>query len=433
MSESSQPGSSKSDRIAAALALLCFALVVFLAKSSDSTLPATDAATHADLAMNATSHGLIPKLPLGQAVDGGHWGKGFNDHPFAYFYLAGWVMRWLGPDAWSAKLVPCLFSVGCVMLTLVLGRVLRSTMLGLIAGVILCLSRDFITDGLNAHLDNVMVFFILASFIFWERGKYVLAGVTSGLGVWFKSPVSFLLYPAVVLIHIVRLDIHKRIKPFIISAAVAVAVASIVWILTGFIGGWDLVQDYWLRQFWGTAVGGRGAVQEFDPFVFLSALRSHYMPWSILFAGGIVWNIALFRFRRSEFLVPACAAAVVIVAISSVRFKYAHYFVPAYPFMALIAAQPLAFLLERRERGFFRGFTVFTMLGATLILITPINPSPESFPALRRFIPYIQARGDCRDKIAMVEGGSLMEPTSITATFFTFTQDVRLKRRIARA
>src|SRR5262249_49703976 len=160
----------------------CFATVIFLAKAGDSTIPATDAATHAELAMSATAHGWIPKLPLAQAVDLGSWGEGFNDHPFTFFYVSGWFMRLFGPDSWSAKLIPCLFSVGSVMLTFSLGRVLRSTMLGLVAGIILALSRDFMRDGLNAHLDNVMLFFILASFIFWEKGRHVLAGVAVGLG-----------------------------------------------------------------------------------------------------------------------------------------------------------------------------------------------------------------------------------------------------------
>src|SRR4051812_26261392 len=155
------------DRLLAVIAVLCFSAVIFLAKASDSTLPATDASTHADLAMSATAHGWIPKLPLGQEGDGGNWGLGFNDHPFTFFYLSGWVMRFFGPDAWSAKLMPCLFSVGCVILVLLLGRLWRSTMFGLIAALILTLSRHFIIDGLNTHLDNVMGFFILASVLLW--------------------------------------------------------------------------------------------------------------------------------------------------------------------------------------------------------------------------------------------------------------------------
>ena len=395
----------RGDRVAATIALFCFSVAIFLAKANESTLPATDAATHAELAMNATAHGLIPKLPLAQAADLGSWGAGYNDHPFLFFYVSGWVMRFFGPDAWSAKLLPGLFSVGCVMLTLLLGRALRSTMLGLVAGVILCLSRHFIIDGLNAHLDNVMMFFILASFILWERERYSLAGVAAGIGVWFKSPVAFLLFPAAFIAHSVRFEIVGKLRPLARASLIAVAVASVVWIATGLIGGWDLVRDYWVRQFWGTAVGGRGGTQEFDPFTFVRVLRSHYMPWSVFLAIGLTWNVVFLRIKRREFAVPAAAAAVVIVAISSLKFKYEHYFVPAYPFLALVAAQPLAFWFEKRERKVYRVFTIITLLGLTYLLATPINPSPESFPSLRRFMAYIESRGDCRDKVVMVEGG----------------------------
>ena len=140
-------------------------------------------------------------------------------------------------------------------------------------------------------------------------------------------------------------------------------------------------------------------------FAFVSVLRGQYMPWTIFLALGIVWNIVFLRFRRKEFVVPVCTSAVLVAAISLIRFKYDHYFTPAYPFLALIAAQPLAFLLERHERGFYQVFTAFTMLGATIILVTPIQTAPESFPALRKFNSFIQARGDCHDKVVMVEGG----------------------------
>lgn len=396
---------SNSDFIVASIALICFALVIFFAKATNSTLPATDAATHADLAMSATSHGIIPKLPIGAEADGGHWGAGFNDHPFIYFYLSGWVMRIFGPDAWSAKLVPCLFSVGCVFLVFLLGRQLRSTMMGLIAGIILALSRHFVIDGLNAHLDNVMIFFILGSFLLWDKQRYLAAGAVAGMGVWFKTPVALLLYPAMFFVHLIRFEIPSKVKPYFKSLLLALTVASVVWLLTGLLGGWNLVTDYWIRQLWGTAVGGRGGVQAFDPFAFLSVLRSQYMPWSILLVGGVAWNLILFRWGKKEFLVPVVATAIVVCVISLIRFKYDHYFVPAYPFMALISAQPLAFWLERYESAFYKGFMAFTLMGATLILVTRIEPSPESFPALRKYMSVIQSHGDCKDKVLMVEGG----------------------------
>lgn len=387
------------------VAVLCFAAVVFLAKATESTLPATDAATHADLALNATAFGLIPRLPLGMAANGGHWGAaGFNDHPFPYFYLSGWVMRYLGADAWSAKLLPCLFSIGCVGLTIALGTLLRSLALGVVGALILTLSRAFVIDGLNGHLDNVMIFFILGSFIAWLGNRHFLAGILAGMGVWFKTPVSLLLYPAMGLYHLMRLEIRSRLLPLVESFILALFVASLVWIASGYLGGWGMVRDYWVRQLWGTAIGGRGSSQPFNPLEFGSVLRSQYMPWTIPLAGGVAWNALSLRFRRAEFLVPFTAALVVIGAISLMRFKYDHYFVPAYPFLALIGAQPLCLWVERHASGFYRAFTLVALLVSTVILCSPINPSPESFPALRRFMAIIQSFGDCHDQVLFVNG-----------------------------
>lgn len=389
-SSSLSPSPLRGDSLVAAIALFCFALIVFFAKSSESTLPATDAAAHAAYAMSATSHGLVSQFP--------------SNLPVTYFVLTGWVMRLLGPSTWVAKLVPGLFSVGTVMLTFTLGRTLRSNVLGIVAALILVLSRDFIRDGLNAHLDGVMLFFILASFIFWERGKYALAGIAAGLGIWFKSPVALVLYPVMLIVHLFRLDVFRKIKPWFVSLGIALGVGSLIWIFTGVFGSWDIVRDYWVSLFSATPVPAQ-VQQAFDPLMFLDLLRGSYLPWSVFFAVGLVWGIVFFRFRRAEFVVPLSASVIIIIGISCLRVKYPHYFVPAYPFMSLIAAQPLAYWLEKREAAFNRGLAIFTMLGATLVLVTPIQLAPESFQSLRRFLPYIQLGGDDRDEVVMVEGG----------------------------
>jgi hypothetical protein len=380
----------KGESFVATVALLCFSAVVFLGKASESTLPSSDAAARADLAMNVTTHGL--SLPFPQNL------------PVGFFAVSGWVMRALEPDSWSAKLTPGLFSIGCVMLTFLLGRVLRSSSLGILAGIILVLSRDFIHDGLHSHLDGVMLFFVLASFLFWERGKYALAGIAAGLGVWFKSPAALVLYPAALIIHLVRLDFLSKVRPWLISLAIAVGVGSLIWIFTGFYAGWDVVREYWSGYLSG-APDPAQVQQTFDPLLFLEVLRGSYLPWSIFFVVGLVWNIAFFRFRRAEFIVPLSAGVIYIVAISCLRIKYPHNFVPAYPFLALIAAQPLVFWIEKREHLFYRAFAVVTLLGSAFLLATPVQLAPESFPALRKFIPYIQSGGDCRDQVVIVEGG----------------------------
>lgn len=394
------------------IALFCLAVIVFFAKSYETTLPATDASTHAALALGVTGKGLLPVLPMDQ------WqsefpGK-FNDHPFFFFYLSGLIQRFFGPDAWSAKLLPGLLSVGCVMLTAWLGGILRSWMTGILAGFVLLFSREFIIDGLNAHLDNGMLFFILASFIAWQKRLPIFAGVLAGIGMWMKSPIALLLFPTMFLVTAMRRRFRLYAIPLLKALCVAVLVGSGVWVLTGWLGGWELVRDYWVRQLWGTMMGGRGGAQEFSPFLFLQVLRTHYMPWSILLAWALFWAFWYRRFRENGFMVPFFGAAIVICAVSLMRFKFDHYFVPAYPFLALVAVQPLALLIRKWEKSIYRTFSVLVLLLATLLLSTPLNPAPESFPALKRFLAVIQNYGTCEDRVLFVEGG---QPYGIGADY----------------
>lgn len=81
------------------LALFGLSLCVFLGKSHETSLQALDSTTHAMLALEVTSKGPLPALPMANFVTNHRPDATFNDHPFTLFYLVGWVMRTLGPEA----------------------------------------------------------------------------------------------------------------------------------------------------------------------------------------------------------------------------------------------------------------------------------------------------------------------------------------------
>src|SRR4051812_24041485 len=125
MSQSQRSSSFLSARIA----LLALAAVAFLGKSYDSSLRGIDSNIHAAVSMSVTAGpGIAPRLPIpiknfsaaapARTDSGIDPNRVFNDHPFFVFWLNGWIMRALGPSAWSARLLTGLFSVGSVGLTL---------------------------------------------------------------------------------------------------------------------------------------------------------------------------------------------------------------------------------------------------------------------------------------------------------------------------
>ena len=397
------------------LGLAALAVTVFLGKPQETSLQALDSTTHAEIALEVSKGGLLPVLPMvdrgihPHALDQGiHPApqERFNDHPFPLFYLSGKVMRLLGPSAFSARLIPCLFSAGSVLLLAWLGALLYSPAAGLVAGLILLLSRDYVLIGSRFHLDTPMVFFILLSFVLWKKKRPLLAGAAAGFGLWMKTPVTFLLFPSAffALLLTRRLD-RKSFSALIQSSMVAIIVGLSVWLLTGMIGGFDLVLDYWKRQVWGTAVGGRGAGGTTEYLMGIARLQRFYLPWLALLAislTGIFWKK---RWRLPQVALTFCAALVLEITLSCVKFKFYWYYLPIYPFLALLCVDSIAGYLERKKIVIYSSLVGLGIFIPLLLLATPISLGPENFPALRKFEPLIQAYGASSDQILFIDGG----------------------------
>ncbi len=404
-------------RSLAVWSLLCLAVVVFIGKSYETSLNGIDANIHARAALSVTQNGFFPKLPI-LLPNEASWknNPSFNDHPFFYFYINGWVMRAFGPSAWSARLLTALFGLGCIFFTYALGTALRSKELGFLAAFILMTTREFIFSSASMSLDPPMLFFILLSFYFWRMKKWGWMGLACGFGLWIKTPVVLLVFPTAVLLSFFESTYRKEFHLIVKSFLLALTVGSLVWIMTGLGGGWDLVLDYWQRQIWGTAFEGRGSALGKDYWLFFYSLKGGYWPWFILLFLSI--PVALIRrsFFFSEFLVPFVGGGVLILIISFLRFKQSHYFLPCYPFLALLSASILCPTFEKYGEKIYKGFTFLTPLLFAVIITCPISFGPEFYPHLRKFAPFIQEDRNCNSKILLVRGG---EPYK-SALDFTF-------------
>jgi len=315
-------------------------------------------------------------------------------------------MRLFGANAWSARLLPSGFAMGCVLLVVWLGTLLYNPTTGLAAGFVLTFTSEFISYGARFQLDPAMIFFILLSFIAWWKRKPVWVGIAAGLGMWMKSPVSLLIFPSAFLaLLLTRRLSRKEATNLFFSALIAITVGSSIWIMAGSIGGWGMITDYIQRQVIGTALGGRGYQQSVDYFAFMEAFRKRFWPWLPIFLASLLLIVRTGRWKKPEVALPMSGAIVVIVVISSMRFKFSHYYLPMYPFIALLTVDCARNWLEIKKEGFERFLIAAALVLPALLLVTPIELAPEMFPALRRFAPIIQSYGSCRDKVLYIEGG----------------------------
>jgi hypothetical protein len=387
------------------VALCAIASVVFMGKSYETSLQALDSTTHAMIALEVAGKGPLPNLPMANFPTVHPTDLQFNDHPFPLFYLAGKFMHWFGPEAWTARFVPTLFSVGCVMLTAWLGTLMYSASTGLIAGLILLMSRDFVMIGSRFHLDTAMVFFILLSFILWWKKRPLWTGVAAGLGLWMKAPVAFLIFPSALFALALSNSLNrKEFINLILGGLVGLATGATVWILTGALGGFDLVRDYWTRQVWGTAVGGRGNTGPVNHLWGIQLLIRSYLPWIVFLVWSIIWIILKKQWKRIEVALPLAAALTFEGVLALIRFKHYWYFVPVFPFLALLCAMPFANWLKNQSIRIEKAIIILAMLLPTLLVILPIKLGPENFPGLRKFSPIIQAYGDCNHQVLFING-----------------------------
>lgn len=389
----------------ASIALICLAATVFMGKAYQQSLQAMDSAVHARLALDSTSHGIQPVLPI-RSLENGHFQTGFNDHPFPLFYLEGWFMRLFGADAWSARFLPSLFAVGSVAATVELGSILFSPIFGLASGLVLTTAHPFISYGARFQLDHAMIFFIILSFIAWVKRRPVWIGLAAGLGIWMKSPVALLVFPSALIALLATKKLNrKELLLLIQSAGIALGVGGFIWVLTAWIGGWDLAIDYFQRQVMGTAIGGRSFSQSRDWFLFTEALKRRYWPWLLFLIPSIYLVFKNRKWKNPSVALCLSATLTVLVVISAMRFKFDHYYLPMYPFLAFLTLAGFQNWIEKKSDKILIGITSLGMVLPTLLMILPIELSPEMFPALRKFEAIIQSYGTCQDPILFIEGG----------------------------
>jgi len=356
---------------------------------------------------------VIPHLPIGLESLGGFYGtRGFNDHPALLIYVSGWVMRALGPEAWTARLVPCLLAAGCVPVLVAFGRQLGPRLRAWIAGFILALTVSFFRVGSGFQLDGPMTVMILLSFWAWEKKWPIRTGIFAGLSIVLKAPIGLLIFPASFLAEawFARKNLSSILRAtwlrhWVIALAVCLGIVAAFWALCAWIGGWSIVTDYWGRYVFGT-LQGRDGSQTFDAFLFFRELLRRYWPWLPFFLFGFSRILRGGSWKTREELVPLLALIIVTVIVSGIKFKSgSHYFLPAYPFMAWIAAKPIAEWFKNRELGFLRWASTVIFIAGLACLCLPITFSGEPLPELRKFNAYIQSEGSITDRVLFVNGG----------------------------
>lgn len=323
------------------------------------------------------------------------------------------------------RAISALFDLGAIWLLFLVGRRLYGPRVGLLAATLLALSVLNIQLAHFYTVDTFANFFIVATVLALLRASadgrlsdYALAGVMFGLGLASKISVATLAVPVLLA---AGLDLRRRL---LASERLAPALEqTAVRLLTTFVLAallFRVVQpiafagpDFWnwsLNPQWREDIAEQGRIVAGDadlpwlqqwtdrPASFALAnivLWGLGLPLGLAgWAGFVLMAYELIRHRRLEHLIPVVFVAVTFVYHAATFVKFMRYFLPIYPFLALMAAYLLA-AVWRWARA--------TAVGETRARQLPpwLRPTPAAAAAL----------------LVVVVGGTLLYATAFSSIY----------------
>jgi 4-amino-4-deoxy-L-arabinose transferase-like glycosyltransferase len=279
--------------------------------------------------------------------------------PPMYMWMTAATYRWLGGFEFKYRFWSASFGVGCVLLTFVLGRMLFSPELGLIAAGLLLTNRQFLLEhgAREGDMDTAVTFCVLLACIsYWRaisrpnpgraissRG-WLLVGLGTGAACLFKplgGAIALLLLWLHALLFSGR-DVRRTIGGIVIALLVGLLIAA----------PWNVIQwarfhDQFLRSILSDSQGTvwTGRPGETKPALFyLSAIT--LSSWAFyLFIPATIFaaaRAAVSTPARRQYSLLAILIGGWVLLLSLSSGKFVHYVYPVFPMIAIAVTAMLA-------------------------------------------------------------------------------------------
>lgn len=298
--------------------------------------PSMDAMTYGVLAKNAAEHGFWH--PLHYTFQS--YSHGFFMHPPLAIWMQGFVFRLFGVSDFTSRLLPFANFFALVFLTYqialraprwIRGFEADARSFAWFAALILLFSVRFTKYSVQYLMDPFMTTFVLASVLalLSHRAAFsAWSGVFAFLALCIKGlPVLALLFSVVFVLGIFRE--FKRVAWFLGLFLSVTAIALC----------FPVVREF-CRLYWSQSVATRLMNPDFGGHLApLKHLLRVYWPWLPFALAGSYFAVRMACQTRSWFLllIGVTAASFVGGFVVSGNFLE-HYAVPAYPFLAILAA-----------------------------------------------------------------------------------------------
>ena len=336
---SGQPFEKRDTYALLALCVLC--LVLFFFRLGGHPLWDVDEGMHA-----ATSKDMVQ---TGDWVTPRFNGENFYDKTVLYNWFAAAAFLVFGFTEFAARMPAALLGLGTVLATFLLGRRLLGSRAGLLAGVILATSPEFIVLSRVVVHDISLAFFVTLALLFFYRAytvadrrmtHFMLFYASLGLAVLAKGPVGLLLPGLIIGIFLLVRGRLAFLKEMSLGRGVLVFLAvAAPWYVLMSIRNEDYLRYFVLKQNLGNFLSKAQAHHPQPFYYYVPMLLGGMLPWSLFIP------LALFRSLRQGIkklgdgvLFPLLWLAVIFLFFSSARSKLGTYVLPCFPAAALLVA-----------------------------------------------------------------------------------------------
>lgn len=268
--------------------------------------------------------------------------------PLLHWFGVGVASLTGGVSEWSARFPNALFSALSVALTCLLGCRLSGREVGVLAALLLLTTPCFIEMSREAWVDPALAFFTLAAISSfasmyedeqwrgWRSVVFYLALAGAALS---KGPVGYILPVLVIVSYLAIQRQLSRLWSLMSVPGILLAIGiPAAWYLLAFAQeGWAFVQKQLLQENLTRFTAGSGKRIPSSAFFVLPFLVEGF-PWSLLFGIGL-WNFARHAPVREKGVLPLVWWFAIFIFFSISAGKRNVYLLPAYPAMALFAAE----------------------------------------------------------------------------------------------
>jgi len=337
----------------------------------------------------------------------------FTDHPPLALWLQGLFFYILTPNDCTARLLGQVSAVASIYLIFLIGRKAGDTGLGILSGIVLLLTYNFMQNFNSMLLDPPMTLFGLCAWYNWLRIRTEDGTIAAHIFIGLSLAASFLTKGVVslpfwigILITVILVRPTPLLKPRFWLMIGSALLPIMLFLLVDYLCN----DGVFLREYFGERVWGHYSRESSGTMInaqFITKIFRLYQPFVWIFLIGVYLT---FRRALTVFTMPLITIFAYLLFYSGTHIIFNHYLVPIYALCAPLVALPIRTVL--REKVIIKGLKWFSIAWLSLSAILVATGfqmhhlrSPEIY-ALSNQMQILLDKKTARDGILIAQGNT---------------------------